>query len=503
MRPRSSHSPTSVARPFLDGFLHDRLTAEDDSLRRGRLHVRFGVLGGAMAIVYSAFFFLLGHPWGGGITAACGLAILTVPLLVRKSGNLVLTGHIYGAVLVLGIAGMCAASGGPQGPFSPWMAGVPVFALLLMHKREAIVWTTISFLAVWALAYTDLSGAGFLEVYPAQAAVSFRSASQVGFASFLVLLAILFEIARVEAFNRLEQANRSLENANDELSQLNRQKNEFLNIAAHDLKNPLTIICGYADLLRELESPTLVEIRKKASEILRSGNHMLEIIQNILEVRRIEDGERSVNCRRCSLEEIARELVDAYQGSADAKRISIGVSAAPGLPPVWADPTGVRQIIDNLISNAVKYSPAGGKVVIGLFPIAGHVVLEVADNGPGLSEHDQLRLWGKFQRLTPRPTNGESSNGLGLWIVRQLTESMNGSVFCHSIFGRGSTFGVRLPVCSEEQIADAEIGSAAPDFGAEEFQRIIARIQTRPATREPGPAEGSRPAVDEDVALPG
>lgn len=490
-----SRFSSSFSRSFLDGFLHPRLSAEDDSLRRGRMHVRFGVLGGAMAVIYSIFFFLLGHPWGGGITSGCGLLILLVPWLVRKTGNLSLTGHVYGVVLVLGVAGMCATSGGPQGPFSPWLAAVPVFAILLMDKREAIFWTTISLIAVWAFAYVDLSGAGFPEVYPQQAAVSFRSASQAGFASFLVLLALLFEQARAEAFNQVKQANRHLAEANDELSRLNQQKNEFLNIAAHDLKNPLTIICGYADLLRELESPTLVEIRDKASEILRSGNHMLDIIRNILEVRRIEDGRRPVANSRCSLDRIVSELSEAYSGAAAAKQITVNVAGTAELPEACADPTATRQILDNLISNAVKYTPRGGNVVIGISHGAGHVAVEVSDTGPGLSEADQLRLWGKFQRLTPRPTEGESSSGLGLWIVRRLTESMGGTVFCHSILGRGSSFGIRLPIWNPVETAETVESDEMPasDPGGEEFRRIIAGLESRAALRR----------EDAGVALPG
>ncbi len=473
----SANIPTPAPRvPLLDGFLHPSLFGEDDSLRRARLHVRFGVLGGGMGIIYSAFFFLLGHALGGFITAGCGLAFLMVPFLVHKTGNLSLTGHLYGAVLVLGVAGICAASGGPQGPFSPWLASIPVFSLLLMARREAIVWTSISLFGVWAFAYIDLSGAGFLEVYPPQAAVSFRAASQAGFASFLVLLGLLFEQARIEAFRQMRLANQGLANANVELSQLNQQKNEFLNIAAHDLKNPLTLICGYADLLRDSECAATEQIRTNANEILRSGNHMLDIIQNILEVRRIEDGRDVVLRRRCSIQPIIAELIDAYSGAAAGKEISIHMTGTMELPDLWADPTATRQILDNLLSNALKYTPQGGKVVINSLEVSGHVVVEVSDTGPGLDEDDQFRLWGKFQRLTPRPTNGESSNGLGLWIVRQLTEAMDGSVFCHSICGRGSTFGVRLPVWNGEE---ASVEPVSGRDGGEEFRRILASLGTR------------------------
>lgn len=143
----------------------------------------------------------------------------------------------------------------------------------------------------------------------------------------------------------------------------------------------------------------------------------------------------------------------------------------------------------------MKYTPRGGNVVIGISHGAGHVAVEVSDTGPGLSEADQLRLWGKFQRLTPRPTEGESSSGLGLWIVRRLTESMGGTVFCHSILGRGSSFGIRLPIWNPVETAETVESDEMPasDLGGEEFRRIIAGLESRAALRR----------EDAGVALPG
>jgi hypothetical protein len=114
-----SHQSPKTRSPLskpLDGFLHPALANDEETIRRGRLQIRFGVLGGAMAIVYSAFFFVLGHYWGGGIVAAGGIIIMQVPWIVRRSGNLALAGHIYGAILVLAFAALCAVGGGLQGP---------------------------------------------------------------------------------------------------------------------------------------------------------------------------------------------------------------------------------------------------------------------------------------------------------------------------------------------------------------------------------------------------
>jgi signal transduction histidine kinase len=106
------------------------------------------------------------------------------------------------------------------------------------------------------------------------------------------------------------------------------------------------------------------------------------------------------------------------------------------------------QVLDNLVSNAVKYSPAGTTIVISASQADGKVTVAVKDQGPGLSEEDQKKLFQKFTRLTARPTGGESSNGLGLSIVKRLAEAMNGNVGCHSVLGQGATFFVQLPVAA-------------------------------------------------------
>lgn len=496
----SSESSKSFA-TLLDGFLHDSLTGDDESIRRGRLQIRFGVLGGAMAIAYSAFFFILQHYWGGAIVATSGLALMMVPLIIRGTGNLSVSGHVYGAVLVLCFAGMCAVGGGLQGAANAWLAAIPVCALLLMSLRPALVWTGICFTTIVAFAVLELSGQGFLKTFDPSTESSIEAASQIGLILFLTFIGLLFEQSRIEAFERLRVSNERLADSNSDLTDLNRQKNEFLNIAAHDLKNPLSIICGYADLLRDLESPTLEQIRSQASEILRSGNHMLDIIRNILDVRAIEDGHKRLAKQRCSIQETIQHLLTDYSAAANRKNINLIYPVSTHPPEVWADPSATYQALDNLVSNAVKYTPEGGTITIGISSSNSMVTIGVRDTGPGLSDEDQSLLWGKFVRLTPRPTGGETTNGLGLWIVRRLVDEMGGASFCHSILGEGSVFGVRLPLWKNQEESTAHVfdhptvdRSTVP---ASDFDLLVAEIEDRGS-------EIARITIDAeaDVALP-
>jgi signal transduction histidine kinase len=183
-----------------------------------------------------------------------------------------------------------------------------------------------------------------------------------------------------------------LEEANEELIDLNHRKNEFLNIAAHDLKNPLSIICGYADLLREVDEPTAEEIHIQAGEILRSGNHMLDLIRNIFDVRAIEDGQRNLNREQCPIHEIVEDIVSGYRKFAFQKQIQIFNEIPSSSPDARADPGATRQILDNLISNAIKYTPHGGSVRVSSMNFRNEIRISVSDTGPGLSEEDQKKL---------------------------------------------------------------------------------------------------------------
>ena len=172
---------------------------------------------------------------------------------------------------------------------------------------------------------------------------------------------------------------------------------------------------------------------------------MLDIISNLLDVRKIEEGRMDLKLEPCDAQAMMEEVVSDYRQRAEQKDIALQINGPAGCK-VKADTTAVRQILDNLVSNALKYSPPHTTVQCAVVQEKDAVSLEIIDQGPGLSEEDQQKLFKKFTRLTPLPTAGESSNGLGLWIVRRMAEAMNGEVFCRSKLGAGSCFGLRLPV---------------------------------------------------------
>jgi two-component system, sensor histidine kinase and response regulator len=253
-----------------------------------------------------------------------------------------------------------------------------------------------------------------------------------------------------EVYEKNLENSRELQEKNEALIKLNQEKNEFLSIAAHDLKNPLFFIQGAADfIVGDYEMLPQEKVIEFVSMISISSHHMLAILKNILNLNAIESGKMTISRCQVDILPTVRIVVEVYIERAKAKNITLQFQCEEKQYYAFVDNNLVHQILDNLISNAVKYSAHGKKIYVRLFQQERVVRCEVQDEGPGLSEADQQKLFSKFTRLTPEPTAQENSTGLGLFIVKKLVETMNGKVWCQSQLGQGATFIVEFPVNSE------------------------------------------------------
>ncbi len=233
---------------------------------------------------------------------------------------------------------------------------------------------------------------------------------------------------------------RELSEANARLQTLNAEKDNFLGICSHDLKNPLSGIIGLADLL-ESDADDPGQVRAHAADILQSAEFMFQLVGNLLDVGAIEQGNFPLARETLDLKTLLTRAADAHRRQAADKRIRLDVVLPPGEAAAQADARATLQVANNLISNALKFTPLGGAVTVTV----DRAQFTVGDTGPGLSPEDQGRLFQKYVRLAPRSTAGEHSTGLGLSIVKQLVEVMGGTVHCRSELGRGTTFAVGLP----------------------------------------------------------
>ncbi len=252
-------------------------------------------------------------------------------------------------------------------------------------------------------------------------------------------------LARVRTHLELKHARDTIVRYGQELSRLNEEKNEFMGIAAHDLRNPLSAIKGYSEMMIEdAQALKHRELEDNGRRVLETAARMAEMVQNLLDANRIERGEMHLKLALTDLGPALSSVVETQRRRAIVKQQTIHLEneAAPAM--VLVDPTVTVQVLENLLSNAVKYSPPGRGIFVRLKKHAPGVRVEVQDEGPGLSAEDQKKLFGKFARLSSKPTGGEHATGLGLSIVKKMVEAMNGRVWCESELGRGATFIVEF-----------------------------------------------------------
>jgi signal transduction histidine kinase len=251
----------------------------------------------------------------------------------------------------------------------------------------------------------------------------------------------------VERTYELQQKNEILVNLNQQLILLNQEKNEFLGIAAHDLKNPLSSIQSLANLIRtSFEDFPKQKVLDFARMIEISAHKMFALIKNLLDVNAIESGRINLLVDTYNILSLLQMVVNDYLEPANAKNITLQFQLTEGaVYKALVDESATLQVLDNLISNAVKYSLRGKNIFVRILKTSNAVRCEIQDEGPGLSEGDIQKLFGKFVRLGPRPTGDEHSTGLGLFIVKKLVDAMKGKVWCESQLGKGTTFIVEFP----------------------------------------------------------
>jgi signal transduction histidine kinase/CheY-like chemotaxis protein len=261
--------------------------------------------------------------------------------------------------------------------------------------------------------------------------------------------------ANVRLEERVRERTRELTTANQRLSaqwsrlrQANEFKSEVLGTVAHDLKNPLGVILGRAEMLNELAAINPVPLDKIQDQLghIRSSTRQLTTMVNDLISDAMMDAlDIAIRNETIDLAAMLGEIVTSNRAQAEKKQQSLQLSAPPH--QTWScDPDRLREAVDNLVSNAIKYTPMGGKMELSMFIDDHGAVIRVKDEGAGLSTEDMSRLFGRFQRLSARPTGGESSTGLGLSIVKRIVELHGGTVSAESAgLGRGSTFTIRLP----------------------------------------------------------
>jgi len=232
--------------------------------------------------------------------------------------------------------------------------------------------------------------------------------------------------------------------ANKSLRMLNDEKNNFLGFASHDLKAPIAGIASLAQLMR-LEGNLDYRKLDYLEHIEDSCNRMQQLISDLLDINRIELGSSSITLQPVLISKLLSRLHHQFQPIAIRKNISLNFQNEVDEDTLTTDPDALLQILDNLLSNAIKFSQPYKEVHLETFTDDSFVCFNVRDHGPGILPQEMQKVFGKFQKLSARPTAGEGSSGLGLSIVKELAHLLRGDVSVSSKPGLGTTFSLRLP----------------------------------------------------------
>ena len=234
--------------------------------------------------------------------------------------------------------------------------------------------------------------------------------------------------------------------AERELYDLNQLKNKFLGMAAHDLRNPLASIRGFSEFLKDEETGPLNDDQRECVETIHSASeNMLNLVNELLDVSVIESGKLILDLKLNSIDALVAERVHLNTISAQRKNTRLHVDFAWKGEAMF-DSSRMSQVLDNLISNAIKYSPPDSDIHISVKKVENKLRVSVRDQGTGISPEDRKKLFGEFQKLSAQPTGGEKSTGLGLSIAKKIVEAHGGTIEVESELGSGSTFFFTLPL---------------------------------------------------------
>ncbi|NQU25127.1 MAG: HAMP domain-containing protein [Candidatus Nealsonbacteria bacterium] len=284
----------------------------------------------------------------------------------------------------------------------------------------------------------------------------------------------------VAAQDELRKVNTDLDGKVDELAQVNMRlyemntiKSDFLATMSHELRTPLNSILGFSDVLGSIDSLDEKQ-RRYVQNIRNSGRMLLEMINEILDLAKIESGKMVVRLTDFGIEQVVSAQCDMAKPLTEKKNIDLEGNVSPGLAPMHQDQTRVQQVLNNLLSNAIKFTPEGGRITVtARRDDESFLLMQVADTGVGIAVEDQQTVFEKFRQGRSTLADGDamtreySGSGLGLSIAKELCKLLGGEISVHSELGKGSTFSVRLPWKLEEQ---PRLDSALAD-GFDEFSR--------------------------------
>lgn len=268
---------------------------------------------------------------------------------------------------------------------------------------------------------------------------------------------------------QLERTNYKLTLARNGAEEARRLKQQFVQTISHELRTPLNLIVGFTELMtgspEQYGGALPMAYGRDLSIVYRNASHLQNLVNDVLDLARIESAHLSILPERTDPAALVREAVETIRSLVEAEGLALYAEIEPGLPTLWIDPTRIRQVLFNLLSNAARFTEQGGitvRVTRDDTPSGAAVLFAVADTGPGIAPEDMERIFREFQQLDGSTRRRHGGVGLGLVICQRFVRLHGGSIWAESDMGRGSTFYVRLPVMEATHAAEPVIDYADP-----------------------------------------
>ncbi len=254
------------------------------------------------------------------------------------------------------------------------------------------------------------------------------------------------KVKELKATNHdLEEHAKQLHQSKRKLEELQVQKDELFSIIVHDLKNPASAIKNFIELLESYDL-NAQEQQEIMHGLLETSTHILSLADEVSKIMSVEKSNFKLELGLHNINDAALTIINRNLPFAQKKKIKLTLTKDDSLPQISMDFNKIKDVIDNLVNNAIKFAPEGARVEVITKRENDNIILEVIDNGFGLSQEDVKRAFEKGSKLSTRPTGGESSSGLGLWIAKRIIEEHKGRVWVKSKQGEGSTFAFSLPI---------------------------------------------------------
>lgn len=427
---------------YVDWFIPSSHFDDAKALRKARLVVRASLLTSLFSISYVMLSIVFSYDKGLYFTAFNVVGYFVLPFLIRRGSSLSLVGNLYTTIGAITVLTLTWFSGGMWSAIYPWIIAIPVLALLVDGKKPAIYWCIFSFAWMVVFGMFELNGIELPVEYNVALRPIWYLCILPGLLLIIIVVSFTFEHSMQTALNDVELQKVTIEKQSKELEKLIEDKDNIIRILAHDLRNPLANI---TILTRLLEKQIVEGEPKEMVDMISHAAANAEVlVKHVLEMATLEYRDGPVKLLPIDFRAVVNEVVNTFRQASEKKGISIRVLNADQYYAVMADMTYLRLVLENLVSNAIKYSPRGKVIDLSVAGDNQQVRLRVRDYGAGVPVNEEDRLFKKFSTLSSRPTAGESSNGLGLSLVKRYMELMNGKVWFERPEGAGAVFAVEL-----------------------------------------------------------